>query len=781
MSRAARACTPLVLSALSLMAGCARGHEQNESLSTNSSGDQRSTAARRVLIALAPYSTARPFDVERTITWRLGAAPGDTAIGDLFDALDAQRNRRGPRSVMYESAFFDFAVHRRGNHVESVDIIVSPRISALRHGATLARVTVASSDGGAPEEIELLLRKPAAGFADAHNHPWASLGYDNLVVWGRAWCPLSTHGRGCPANHSAHVGLTAVATGDVHGTSPAQGYPTFRDWPRWDNWTHLVSHPSMLYRAWRGGQRLMVGFAVNNYSGCIGAVSFARGQDARCTDDDAATERQIRAAYWTQAFVDSQWGGPGRGWFRIVRTPREARRVMSDGKLAVVLGIEVDSPFGCGPNNARCTREYVRRKLDEAYACGVRHMFPIHFWDNAFGGAGLQHQLSGPSASAMASPDDRYDWPASRHFGDYGRLPFVDPLLEANGAVNRRGLTELGREFIRELMARRMLIDVDHQSDRSTLETLEVSDDARARWQAGGDRYAYPITGGHITALAWMAGDARQEGNMTPEELVRIRDSGGMVSVITTIAKDPHWLVRDGQRGGPSAGALQWARDTLPWTEAQSSQTFAHHLLLAAAAMPSGVGFGTDANGGNIQFGPRRQGPSWEGAHAFCLSERGLNERSGPCSGDYSSGVGLVQDRWTSARAAFDRLGPHYIAERGTIEDLGAATQALADAGITARTAHRFDYPRDGFAHAGMLPDVIQDLRVQRVHETAIDVMLRSAEEYVSMWERAEIAAERLGLSNPVASSVACPWSIESEPECPNVGVDGAGDAGVAR
>ena len=76
MSRAARACTPLVLSALSLMAGCARGHEQNESLSTNSSGDQRSTAARRVLIALAPYSTARPFDVERTITWRLGAAPG---------------------------------------------------------------------------------------------------------------------------------------------------------------------------------------------------------------------------------------------------------------------------------------------------------------------------------------------------------------------------------------------------------------------------------------------------------------------------------------------------------------------------------------------------------------------------------------------------------------------------------------------------------------------------------------------------------------------------------
>ncbi|MFO0560229.1 MAG: membrane dipeptidase [Polyangiales bacterium] len=742
---------------------------------TASSGGQR---APRVLVAFSPYNAARPFEVDRVVT----LSSVDEAIASLFDALDAQRRNIAPQSgrrlreVMIEQAFVDFSVHRRAGAVESVDVFVSPRITALRHGATLARATVIEPSGQS-RVIELFLRKPAAGFADAHNHPWASLGYDNLVVWGRAWCPLSTHGRGCPANHDAHVGLTAVATGDAHGSSPALGYPTFRDWPRWDNWTHLVSHPAMLYRAWRGGQRLMVGFAVNNYSGCIGAVSFARGQDARCTDDDAATERQIRAAYWTQAFVDAQWGGPGRGWFRIVKTPREARRVMSDGKLAVVLGIEVDSPFGCGPNNPRCTSEYVRRKLDEAYACGVRHMFPIHFWDNAFGGAGLQHQLSGPSAAAMASPDDRYDWPASRHFGDYGRLPFVDPLLEANGAVNRRGLTELGREFIRELMARRMIIDVDHQSDRSTLETLEVCDDARARWRAGGDQYAYPITGGHITALAWMAGDARQEGNMTPEELVRIRDSGGMVSVITTIAKEASWLVRHGQRGGAHAqsAALEWARDELPWTEPQTSQTFAHHLLLAAAAMPSGVGFGTDANGGNIQFGPRREGPRWPEGHWYCLSTRDVLDGSGLCEGSYRAGASVVSERWSSDRASFDRLGPHYITDRGTIEDSPAAATALAAVGVTPQSAHRFDFSRDGFAHAGMLPDVVQDLRVQGVHETAIDSMLRSAEEYVSMWERAELAADRMGLANPAITSAACPWSVESAPECPNVGVDGPG------
>jgi hypothetical protein len=48
--------------------------------------------------------------------------------------------------------------------------------------------------------------------------------------------------------------------------------------------------------------------------------------------------------------------------------------------------------------------------------------------------------------------------------------------------------------------------------------------------------------------------------------------------------------------------------------------------------------------------------------------------------------------------------------------------------------------------------------------------MLRSAEEYVSMWERAEIAAERLGLYHPAPSRAACPWSIDSPPECPEVG-----------
>ena len=49
-----------------------------------------------------------------------------------------------------------------------------------------------------------------------------------------------------------------------------------------------------------------------------------------------------------ERYIDAQNGGPGEGWFRIVDDPFEAREVINDGKLAVVLGIEVSVPLDCG-------------------------------------------------------------------------------------------------------------------------------------------------------------------------------------------------------------------------------------------------------------------------------------------------------------------------------------------------------------------------------------------------------------------------------------------------
>ncbi len=50
---------------------------------------------------------------------------------------------------------------------------------------------------------------------------------------------------------------------------------------------------------------------------------------------------QSRDLYALQNYIDAQSGGPGKGWFRIVTDPFQARKVINQGKLAVVEGIEV--------------------------------------------------------------------------------------------------------------------------------------------------------------------------------------------------------------------------------------------------------------------------------------------------------------------------------------------------------------------------------------------------------------------------------------------------------
>src|SRR5262249_2921424 len=63
--------------------------------------------------------------------------------------------------------------------------------------------------------------------------------------------------------------------------------------------------------------------------------------------DRRAIEQQIEAAKALENKLDKEAGGPNRGWYRIVTTPAQARKVIRDGKLAVVLGIEAANPYGC--------------------------------------------------------------------------------------------------------------------------------------------------------------------------------------------------------------------------------------------------------------------------------------------------------------------------------------------------------------------------------------------------------------------------------------------------
>jgi hypothetical protein len=136
-------------------------------------------------------------------------------------------------------------------------------------------------------------------------------------------------------------------------------------------------------RAWRAGLRIFVTDLVDNEQLCQEMTV----RHLPC-NDMSSVHVQSKDLYALQGYIDAQSGGPGKGWFRIVTDPFQARRVINRGKLAVIDGIEVSRIFGCGEQNnvPGCSTAQVDAGLKEVHALGVRTFFPIHEFDNAFGG-----------------------------------------------------------------------------------------------------------------------------------------------------------------------------------------------------------------------------------------------------------------------------------------------------------------------------------------------------------------------------------------------------------
>ena len=105
-------------------------------------------------------------------------------------------------------------------------------------------------------------------------------------------------------------------------------------------------------------------------------------------NDMVSVERSILETRNMERYIDAQSGGPGKGWFRVVETPEQARAAILAGKMAVVLGIEISNLFDCflTPREgfAQCSPESVKQKIDHFRELGVRVIFPVHKFDNAF-------------------------------------------------------------------------------------------------------------------------------------------------------------------------------------------------------------------------------------------------------------------------------------------------------------------------------------------------------------------------------------------------------------
>ena len=160
------------------------------------------------------------------------------------------------------------------------------------------------------------------GYVDAHTHGMAFEFLGGGVHCGRPW-----HEYGAPyalvdcADHTATGGngaaLEAVLSGEP--THDPVGWPTFKDWPAPESLTHEGTYYRWLERSWRGGQRIFVNLLVENNQLCE-LYPLAPDKHNSCDDMDSV-RLQAKDMYELQDYIDAQWGGPGKGFYRIVTQP----------------------------------------------------------------------------------------------------------------------------------------------------------------------------------------------------------------------------------------------------------------------------------------------------------------------------------------------------------------------------------------------------------------------------------------------------------------------------
>ncbi|MEU3608041.1 discoidin domain-containing protein [Streptomyces sp. NPDC035033] len=327
------------------------------------------------------------------------------------------------------------------------------------------------------------------GFVDAHNHVMSNEGFGGRLICGK---PFSTAGvadalKDCPEHYPDGSGaLFENLTGGANGTHDPDGWPTFADWPAHDSLTHQQNYYAWLERAWRGGQRVLVNDLVSN-----GLLCSIMPRDRGC-DEMEAIRLEARKTYEMQDYVDAMFGGPGKGWFRVVTSADQARSVIEQGKLAVVLGVETSEPFGCKQilDVAQCDRADIDRGLDELYGLGVRSMFLCHKFDNALCGVRFDSGTTGVAVNIGQFLSTGTFWATEKCAGPQQDNPIglVAPAAMAeklpagvsvpgyasDARCNTRGLTRLGEYALRGMMERGMMLELDHMSVKAAGRALDM-------------------------------------------------------------------------------------------------------------------------------------------------------------------------------------------------------------------------------------------------------------------------------------------------------------------
>lgn len=529
------------------------------------------------------------------------------------------------------------------------------------------------------------------GFADAHVHMSAT----DFLGGAHAGFPYHRFGvtsalADCKDRHGSDGHLDLVGNlyaGTPQATHDTQGWPTFADWPA----PHSLTHESMYYkwveRAWKAGLRIMVNELVENEVLCT-LNSTGKAKPQNCNEMNTVYT-QARTMHELQDYIDAQEGGPGKGWFRLVDTPAAARKVIADGKLAVILGVEVSHVLNCnvkylpgGQEQDGCTQASIDDELKRLHDAGVRQIFPVHEFDNALGGNGIFNDLvlnvgnfvdTGKFWTTYDCPDEEYYYGAGALMqtvgapgGGPGAFDGDDPISSQLRSLlggtlpvyksnkrqcNARKITPLGQYAVGRMMDYGMVIDLDHLELGMKTQVIDM---AKARKADGA---FYPLTsthGGH--------------GGITQSQARDIFGLGG--------------LIYDYKGNGKGyTGSFRKAKAAYDAAGPGKQKLFA-------------FGYGADANGMGAQADARPAG-SKAVSYPFRL---------------------------------FDNASDWDASLFGNVKPMTFQQQVSGE--------RRYNTDKDGMAHYGLVADWVEEVHIEGGHD-ALSALYQSAEVYLRMWEQA--------------------------------------------
>ncbi|MBQ0731671.1 MAG: membrane dipeptidase [Oleispira antarctica] len=340
---------------------------------------------------------------------------------------------------------------------------------------------------------------PVRGAIDPHTHITSYEFMGGKFLHGEPFSPwgIETALRDSAEIHGPDGALDIIGNlmgfDNLDNRYDTAGYPDFPAWPASKSLSHMQYYYKWVERAHKGGLKMMVSLLVENEVLCnvqktVNPASWINPNNCQTSK---SIDLQIQRLNEMQTYIDAQQGGPGKGFFRLVSTPAQARQVIADGKMAILMGIEASELFDCGIRDY-CTKETIEAQLQKVYSAGVRTMYPTHRFDNQFGGARQedgfinvgQWLATGRFFETEACDAETRGRNFTSGFPLIGNVPVIKDILNVIGLnpvydetqplCNRHGLSDLGVYLINRMIDMGMIIEMDHMSTKTANAVMDI-------------------------------------------------------------------------------------------------------------------------------------------------------------------------------------------------------------------------------------------------------------------------------------------------------------------